>query len=373
MFFRMPGMTDVNRDLRFLLACAAASAVVLFLCLLPGGLASGARTDIATLSGTSSEGLLSSFGRSTVSWTTRDLLADPGGRLRSDRIVVVPLSCDLTGERSTWRITLAQRLQQVLKGDEAAGDTGVRLFEAMAAQSRKPLGTLAPFDLDSHHPLRRTGIAGLIFLCAPTDQAAQKDEIVEAARRLIRFARAEAQRISAVQIAIPRIPFKLDSSGGSRDRGAAVFWQTAAAEASASLKPGDSIDLLFGLYALSDGGKRNRDAFASAVRETLPGGEPPLSPLRSALALGLSCFAAGCLAAWLRHRRPTLAYLAGLAALAATGAAGLLATFGLGSLGGFGLSPMYAFLVALVLMIGIGAFAERAATFDWRKLLGTPQ
>ncbi|MET0307402.1 MAG: hypothetical protein ABW023_01735 [Sphingomonas sp.] len=301
----------------------------------------------------------------------RDLLAEPGGRLRADRIVVIPLTCDLRGERSTWRITLARRLQQVLRGQEMPGDHGTQLFDAMAVQSGKPLGTVAPFDLDAQHPLRRTGIASLMFLCASPDQPAQKDEIAESARQLVRRARAEARRISATQVAIPRIPFKLDSSDGSRDRGAVLFWQTALAEAAAGLQPGDPLDVLFGLYALGDGGKRNRDAFTGAVRESLPAGEPPLSPFRSGLALGLSCFAAGCLAAWICHRRPTPGYLAGLAALAATGAAGLLATFGLGNLGGAGLSPMQGFSVGLVLMIGIGTFAERAATFDWRKLLET--
>ena len=362
----------LNRDLRFLLAFAIALTVALLLCLQPGGLALSARIDSTSLSSNAVEGTLSSFGRSSVSWTMRDLLTAPGGRLRGDRIVIVPLSCDLRGERSMWRVALTKRLLE-MRREQEPGETGSKLFEAMAAQSGKPLGATTSFDLDPGHPLQRTGIAALLFVCASAEQAAQKDEIAEAARALVRRARTEARRLSAAQIAIPRIPFKLDSSGGSRDRGADLFWQTAAAEAVASLQPGDPVDLLFGLYALSDGGKRNRQAFAGAVRETLLGGEPPLSPFRSALVLGISCFATGCLAAWIRHRRSTLAYLAGLAAFAATGAAGLLATFGLGNLGGFGLSPMRAFLVALVLMAGVGAFAERAATFDWRKLLGSAQ
>jgi hypothetical protein len=299
-----------------------------------------------------------------------DLLASPAARLSSARILVVPLTCDLSSEKSTWRVVLARRFTALAPPSVDTARLVQQIITMERAQAGKPLGTIASFHLEQGHPLRRTGIIGLILVCASPDQAAQKEEIGEFARALMRRARDEAAAIGATQIAIPRIPFRLDSSQGSHDRGASLFWQLALANGRAGLNPADHLDIIFGLYALGDGGQRNREAFAAAAREALPDGAPAPSRIKIGVILGVSCFVAGCLAAWTKRRRATLTYLAGLWVLAATGAAGLLATFGLGDLSWMGLPPIAGFVIALVLMTGIGAFAERAARFDWRKPLG---
>jgi hypothetical protein len=179
--------------------------------------------------------------------------------------------------------------------------------------------------------------------------------------------------VGAVQVAMPRIPFKLDANQDSRDRGAALFWKAALADWSRALDPQRRLDILFGLYALGDGGQRNREAFIAAARDVLPGSDPALSPVKSGAVGAAACFAAGCAAAWFKRRRAGAAYFVGLAALAVTGAAGLLATFGIRDFTGIGLSPGLAFVLFVCVMGAVGLFAERAAAFDWRRQLKAEQ
>lgn len=358
-----------SRDWRFGLAALAGLVLGLAVLTSPGGVVSRASGNAASLAGSDTEGQLAVLGRSSVSWTMADLLAPTAGRLKSGRVLVAPLTCDRGGDRSTWLTMIARRLSAP---DLAPlpPEAGPAILAAAAAQGGKPPGSLSALRLAPENPLRRTGISGLVFVCASPRQTVQEDEIAEIARAVVRLGRQEARGQDAQQVAIPRLPFKLDANGDSRDRGAALFWRAALEEASVAMKPGERVDVLFGLYALGDGGRRNRDAFAAAARESLPGGRPELSKTKTGLVLGGACFAAGAAMAWVRRRRFAAGYLLALLALSATGAGALLASFGLIDLAGFGLTPMAAFFGSLALMAGIGLFAEQAAGFDWRKRLG---
>lgn len=307
-------------------------------------------------------GQLIAAGRSSVSWTQQDVLGPPAGKLRPDRLVIVPLSCR-PAEQSPWIVMIARRLDTPSRQD---------LAEAVARQSGSLRGgawgatqTMA-IEGDALN-----GVHALMFVCAPSDAVVSENQATVLAEGTMRRALAYARKHRLAQVTVAKYRLRVGDGPDTTPAGAILAWKQSVKAAVGGLRTGDAIDVLFGLYALTPGQQRaNVSDFGGAVASALADLPGPQPDPANAFRLGAFTLVGAALGAWVRRRQARVTYLVALLAFSATGAATALAAFGLAHGTTFGAPPAIAFMAAAVVMSIAGYHAEKLAAFDWRKALG---
>lgn len=312
------------------------------------------------------EATVASRGRSSLSWTSQDLLSQVKGKLRPDRAVVVPLSCNKDGEISTWVLMLgrtANRLRTQFPG--APPSSNDALHKHIEGQAGKPAGTVSRLELSDADIYRLAGISEFIFVCVAATGSATDRQIDQIASEILRVARVEASRGKISQVAIPRIPIILTGQDAPDDGGLNAFWASAVKSGLEGLSPNSDLDVLFGLYALTR--KDNRVIFVPIAEEAVARMESVDPPMRTVILMTSICFAGASLSAWYRRRQFRPGYVIAMFCFCTAGMGAILALFSIDALGGLFVRSWSSSVLRLLAAFIIGLFGENLIRFDWKR------